>query len=602
MIRFLVPVAHPLDALAAELAQRLLATGLGRTEECPPAELEQRLRSVGSGEVAVLADAFLATLQTPDWLAQLPALCESRLLCRRPARELGAGALPWAAAVDAVLGPPDARSDWPEQILAIPVADAAGRLDFPAFVAACGLGPAPLPRMAIQRLAECDLPTEFGEFRVVVYAVDGEESALLVRMGDLAGAAPLVRIHSECFTGEVLASLKCDCDAQLRNAMRTIAGQGRGAVVYLRQEGRGIGLANKIAAYSEQESGADTLEANRRLGFPIDARNFAAAALLLADHGATQVELLTNNPAKVRALRRHGVQVTRVLPTLSEPNPHNVRYLQVKYESLGHVGLRAVVPRETPLDGTRSDLLVFDLDGVVNFGSEVPAGIVQLLARLRAAGHTLRFLTNDGFNSRGSRVAELRRAGLTLEYDELYTASYLAARWIPAGTPALVLAGPPAAEEFAHLSRGGARAQVVVVGDWFEYYDRNVLQQAFEALHRGAELVAIHRKPHWQKDGSRVIDVGFWVAGLEYCARRPATIVGKPAAFAYECVRRDAGFPPQRAVMISDEIDPDLHGARRLGWRTILFGRPSPTGVEPAATDYAALAALLLRSPSCASS
>ncbi|MEM7199464.1 MAG: GTP cyclohydrolase II RibA [Planctomycetota bacterium] len=447
--------------------------------------------------------------------------------------------------------------------------------------------------------SECDLPTEFGTFAVRVYTVDDEEHAVLVRMGDLAGDAVFTRVHSECFTGEVLASLKCDCDAQLRHALRMISERGRGAVVYLRQEGRGIGLGNKIRAYAEQAKGADTVEANRLVGFPNDLRDFSAAAHILRVNGVERVTLHTNNPFKVRALRQGGVAVEQVLPSVMPSNPHNESYLRVKYATLGHLGLRdALAPTaaaaRTGSEGSPTaapaaapaDLLIFDLDGVLQFGDVVPPAATELIARLREAGYALRFLTNDGFNSRRSRLAQLRTGGLEVEERELYTSSYLAARFLADRGPILSLCGPPGADELAALPQSQDAPRFVVVGDWFPHYDHAQLQAAFAALRRGAELVALHRKPHWRRHEEVLIDVGFWVAGLEYATQRRATLVGKPAEFAYRTVLEDAGCKPERAIMISDEHDPDLTGAAALGLRTVLLGDPP----EPATNGNDAFA------------
>ncbi|MEZ5967002.1 MAG: GTP cyclohydrolase II [Planctomycetota bacterium] len=601
MLRFLVPAPpSPSSPAGFDSISALVDAGDAVVETCAAEVLDERLRATPTDDVMVLSGDYVKSLAMPRWLAELPAWCETRLLLPG-ASDFDAPVLrAWAAAVDAVvvIG---TGADWPETVRGVRVADsgAAGAAALRAACAGSALGPVP----TVQEVSRCELPTHYGSFEVTVYSVDGRESALAVGMGDVAcGEIVPVRVHSECFTGEVLASLKCDCDAQLRSALRTIADRGRGMLVYLRQEGRGIGLGNKIAAYSEQERGADTIEANRRIGFPADLRDFGAAAHILRAHGVQRVELLTNNPSKVRTLRQHGIAVSRVAPTLVEPNPHNMRYLQVKYEALGHVGLQPVVQ---PGNGDLSpgvDLVVFDLDGVVQFGREVPAAAIELVERVRAAGHCVRFLTNDGCNSRDSRLEQLRRAGLEVSRDEIYTASYLAARFIPAGTPTLALAGEPGRDELAHLPAASDDARVVVVGDWFDHYDRSLLQKAFVAVQRGAELIAMHRKPHWFHRQDQRIDVGFWVAGLEYCTRRPATIVGKPAAFAYETVRADAGFAPHRVVMVSDELDPDLHGARRRGWRTILFGDQPPATGSHAAPTYAELERLLLRGEGCASS
>ena len=185
--------------------------------------------------------------------------------------------------------------------------------------------------------AEAPLPTERGLFRTVVFR-DGEgaEHVAMV-LGDVAGESVPVRVHSECLTSEVLGSLKCDCSAQLDRALDLIAARGRGVLVYLRQEGRGIGLGNKIRAYALQAQGADTYEANRLLGFPDDLRRYDIAADMLRLLGVRSVELITNNPLKVAGLEEAGVAVLGRIQLPSPANPHNVGYLRVKRERTGHL-------------------------------------------------------------------------------------------------------------------------------------------------------------------------------------------------------------------------------------------------------------------------
>ena len=163
----------------------------------------------------------------------------------------------------------------------------------------------------------------------------GEHVALVVGQPD--GTLPIVRLHSECLTGDVLGSLKCDCGPQLHEALRTIAGAGWGILLYLRQEGRGIGLVNKLRAYALQDQGYDTVDANLRLGFAIDARDFGVAARMLSLLGQRQVRLLTNNPAKVAGLEAAGIAVVERLPLALPANPHNTHYLDVKRDRTGHL-------------------------------------------------------------------------------------------------------------------------------------------------------------------------------------------------------------------------------------------------------------------------
>ena len=149
--------------------------------------------------------------------------------------------------------------------------------------------------------------------------------------------AILVRLHSESLTGDVFGSRRCDCGEQLEDSMRLLREQGRGVLIYLRQEGRGVGLANKISAYALQEEGVDTVQANLALGLPEDARDYRVAAEILLDLGIHRAALLTNNPAKIKGLRSHGVEVVERLPVQVEPNPFNLRYLRTKKEKLGHL-------------------------------------------------------------------------------------------------------------------------------------------------------------------------------------------------------------------------------------------------------------------------
>jgi GTP cyclohydrolase II len=185
---------------------------------------------------------------------------------------------------------------------------------------------------------EAPLPTARGLFRAVVFhdSETGAEHVALVA-GDVAADAVPVRVHSECLTSEVLGSLKCDCRAQLDRALDLIADRGRGVLLYLRQEGRGIGLGNKIRAYALQAQGHDTYEANRLLGFPDDLRRYDIAADMLRLLGVRSIELVTNNPLKLEGLQEAGVEVCGLIQLPSPANPHNVEYLRVKRERTGHL-------------------------------------------------------------------------------------------------------------------------------------------------------------------------------------------------------------------------------------------------------------------------
>ncbi|NGY06334.1 GTP cyclohydrolase II [Solimonas terrae] len=189
----------------------------------------------------------------------------------------------------------------------------------------------------LERIAEAKLPTPFAEFSVTVFrAGDGKEH-VVIALGELSGTPPLVRVHSECLTGDALFSLRCDCGAQLNAALQKIADEGRGAVLYLRQEGRGIGLGNKIRAYELQDRGADTVEANHQLGFPADAREYDLAIEMLRQLGLCHIRLMTNNPRKLDALAKVGIEIVERVPLESGRNPYNEKYLDAKAAKLGHL-------------------------------------------------------------------------------------------------------------------------------------------------------------------------------------------------------------------------------------------------------------------------
>ena len=189
-----------------------------------------------------------------------------------------------------------------------------------------------------RRLAGANLPTGFGTFEVFVYDSPERKEHVALTLGAIDDSEPvLVRVHSECLTGDVFGSSRCDCGEQLEQSLRFLREQGRGVLLYLRHEGRGIGLANKISAYALQERGLDTVEANLALGLPEDGRDYRVAAEMLLDLGVRRTRLLTNNPAKVEGLGRHGVEVVERLPLRISPNPSNVGYLRTKREKMGHL-------------------------------------------------------------------------------------------------------------------------------------------------------------------------------------------------------------------------------------------------------------------------
>jgi len=191
----------------------------------------------------------------------------------------------------------------------------------------------------VRRVAEAKLPTKYGEFTAVAYRsdVDAAEHVALAK-GDVSSDGPvLVRVHSECLTGDVFGSLRCDCGAQVEMALQSIAKEGRGVFLYMRQEGRGIGFHNKLRAYALQDQGMDTVEANIALGFAPDLRNYGVGAQILADLGLHNIRLLTNNPKKVIGLESYGIKIVETVPLIAPSTPYNIHYLETKQKKLGHI-------------------------------------------------------------------------------------------------------------------------------------------------------------------------------------------------------------------------------------------------------------------------
>lgn len=196
------------------------------------------------------------------------------------------------------------------------------------------------PTFDLLKIAEADFPSRFGHFRIFGFEgryPSGVEEAVVLRLGDPSGAPPLVRIHSQCLTGDVFHSLRCDCRAQLELSLEQIGEEGRGIVIYEHQEGRGIGLMNKLRAYELQDAGADTVEANEQLGFRADHRAYQLPGSILHYFGIGEVRLLSNNPDKPEALERAGIRVVELVPCLVEPVATTEHYLRTKKEKLGHL-------------------------------------------------------------------------------------------------------------------------------------------------------------------------------------------------------------------------------------------------------------------------
>jgi 3,4-dihydroxy 2-butanone 4-phosphate synthase/GTP cyclohydrolase II len=194
-------------------------------------------------------------------------------------------------------------------------------------------------RLSVERVAAAELPTQIGNFKIIGYRslTSSEEFVVLVK-GEMNPDIPtLVRIHSQCLTGDVFGSIKCDCGPQLREAMEMIEAEGRGAIVYQQQEGRGIGIINKIRAYALQDEGADTVEANEKLGFAVDAREYQQCAEILFDLGLCKVRVMSNNPDKIKALESAGLQMVERVPIEVESEQPAAHYLKTKKEKLGHL-------------------------------------------------------------------------------------------------------------------------------------------------------------------------------------------------------------------------------------------------------------------------
>jgi 3,4-dihydroxy 2-butanone 4-phosphate synthase/GTP cyclohydrolase II len=226
----------------------------------------------------------------------------------------------------------------------------------------------------VERVVETRLPTGFGEFTIIGYRslVDEKHHVALVK-GEVAGAKDvLVRVHSECMTGDTFHSLRCDCGEQLESSLAMIEAEGRGVFLYLAQEGRGIGLLNKLRAYRLQDGGLDTVDANLELGLPVDLRDYGIGAQILADLGLSTIRLLTNNPKKIHGVQGFGLEVSAQVPIVTTPNPHNERYLRSKAERMGHI-----IHHQGPPPRSERSPRPLPLAG----GTRVRAGVLRVVAR-----------------------------------------------------------------------------------------------------------------------------------------------------------------------------------------------------------------------------
>lgn len=443
----------------------------------------------------------------------------------------------------------------------------------------------------MERYSSCALPTRFGTFDLAVYRLACGEEAMLLSMGPLkSDSVPFVRIHSECFTGEAIHSLKCDCGPQLDSAMQSVAKQQHGAVVYLRQEGRGIGLGDKIRAYAEQQRGADTVEANERIDRPVDLRDYHVAAAILAERGITRIRINTNNPDKITAMEDCGVKIEEVIHSRMAATRDSLNYLKTKRERLGHTGLE----RHPEADAKPSAALkqngkgptaqplrltIFDVDCLTSLSDQDRALAQDLVRRLTAGQVPVRFMTGDCTTTRDRVAVRLQKEGFEVDPQNIYTSASLTARYVReyCDGPTIALCGSDMLDEFEGLDLVRKEARTVIVGEFSNHYDAALLQAASRSLQNGARLVPMQQSNTLQGRDTEhnQIGLGFWTAGLEHFAQQRVTVLGQQIVHGYRTIMRDASAQPADTLLICKDNRFGTDEARGCGIRTV-FLRPGP--------------------------
>ena len=443
----------------------------------------------------------------------------------------------------------------------------------------------------MQRYSSCALPTRFGTFDLTVYRLGCGEEAMLLSMGPLKSESiPFVRIHSECFTGEAIHSLKCDCGPQLDKAMQSVANQQHGAIVYLRQEGRGIGLGDKIRAYAEQQRGADTVEANERIDRPVDLRDYHVAAAIMAERGISKIRINTNNPDKITAMEVCGVKIEEVIHSRIAATRDSSNYLKTKRERLGHTGLERQPSLQTDFEGAVTQsvrgstakplrLTIFDVDCLTSLNDADNAHARSLLRRLRTGRVPARFMTGDCTTTRARVSTRLQKLGFEVDPKHIYTSASLTARYVReyCDGPTIALCGSEILSEFEGLDLVRKDARTVIVGDFSNHYDAALLQSASRALQNGARLVPMQQSNTLldRDNEHNQIGLGFWIAGLEHFAQQRVTVLGHQIVHSYRAVMRDAKAQPADTLLICKDNRYGVEEAKHCGIRTV-FLRPGP--------------------------